>query len=137
MTFTQRVRRNQLLVALAVALGFVIQVTDRVLFCNALGRPVVIDEPIVFALNALLTAMPLIALAIQAREHITPWLAGIGASAWMTWWWLQKGIAYQRNPDGSGVDIQGALIMMLAPFAITAVCLWLNQRLSHGGADVP
>ncbi|QCB38914.1 hypothetical protein E5554_14385 [Sphingobium sp. PAMC28499] len=135
MTFMQRLRRHPILIALAVTLGFVIQGADRVLFSSALGRPVAIDEPSIFVLNALFTAMPLIALAFQGRQHVVPWLAGLGVSAWLTWWWLQKGIAYQRNPDGSGVDMGGAFAMLLAPFVITAACLWLNSRLNRDRAN--
>ena len=135
MTVMQRLHRHPILIALAVALGFVVQSADEVLFSNALGRPVAIDEPTIFVVNALLTAMPLIALAFQARQHAVPWLAGLGVSTWLTWWWLQKGIAYQRNPDGSGVDMGGAIMMLLAPFAITAVCLWLNHWLTRDRAN--
>jgi hypothetical protein len=135
MTFMQRLRHHPILIALAVALGFVVQAADRVLFSNALGRSAAVDEPTIFVLNALFTAMPLIALAFQARQHVAPWLAGLGVSAWLTWWWLQKGIAYQRNPDGSGVDMGGAVMMLLAPFAITAACLWLNHLLSRNRAN--
>jgi len=125
-----RLHHHPILIALAVAVGFLVQGADRVLFSNALGRPVSIDEPVVFVLNALLTAMPLIALALQPTQQVLSWLVGLGISVWLTWWWLQKGIAYQRSPDGSGVDMGGAVVMLLAPFAITAACLWLNHRLS-------
>ena len=135
MTFMQRLRHHPILIALAVAQGFVVQSADRVLFSNALGRPFAIDEPSIFVLNALFTAMPLIALGFQVRQHVAPWLAGLGVSAWLTWWWLQKGVAYQRNPDGSGVDMGGAVLMLLAPFAITAACLWLNRWLSRDRAN--
>ncbi len=39
------------------------------------------------------------------------------------WWWLSKGIAYQKASDGSGVDIFGALIMLLSPLPISALAL--------------
>lgn len=135
MTFLQRLCRHPFLFAIAVALGFGIQVADRVVFSNALGRPFTIAEPTIFVWNALFTAMPLMALAFQTRQNVVPWLAGLGVSAWLTWWWLQKGIAYQRNPDGSGVDMGGALIMLLAPFAITVASVWLNHRLTRDGAN--
>jgi hypothetical protein len=133
MISTQRLCCHPVLIA--VALGFGIEVASRVMFSNALGRSFNIDEPIIFVLNALFTAMPLIALAFQTRQSVVPWLAGLGVSAWLTWWWLQKGIAYQRNPDGSGVDMGGAFVMLFAPFAITAACLWLNRRLTRDGAN--
>jgi hypothetical protein len=130
MTILQRLLRHPVLISLAVGVGFGVQWADNLLFSRALGRPLIIDEPGVFVWNALFTAMPLLAMALQRRQHVVAWLAGFAPSVWLTWWWLQKGIAYQRNPDGSGVDIGGALIMLVSPFAITAVCLWLNERLT-------
>jgi hypothetical protein len=135
MTFRQRLRRHPVLIAISVVVGFGVQGADRVLFSNALGRLVVIEEPIIFVLNALFTALPLIALALQARQHVAAWLAGFATSALLSWWWLQKGIAYQRNPNGSGVEMGGAITMLLAPFVITAACLWLNQLLSRQRAN--
>jgi hypothetical protein len=131
MSFLLRVSRHPILISLAVGIGIVVQWGQEVLFSRALGRPLNIDEPVVFACNALFTAMPLIALALQKRQHLLAWVVGFAPSVWLTWWWLQKGIAYQRNPDGSGVDMGGAVIMLIAPFLITAVCFWLNMRLSR------
>lgn len=131
MMLNQRLRRHPILIAIAVALGFGIEGATEILFSSALGRQIVVDEPIVFLVNALLSAMPLIALACQDRQHFAPWALGFGVSGWLAWWWTQKGIAYQRNPDGSGVDMGGAVIMLLAPFVITAACLWLNRRLDR------
>ncbi|CAA9281582.1 MAG: hypothetical protein AVDCRST_MAG93-3230 [uncultured Chloroflexia bacterium] len=135
MTLWNRVVRHSLLIALALSAGFGIQLADRVIFSRALSRPVVIEEPFIFVWNALFTAMPMIALALQARQHLLAWLTGFAASAWLTWWWLQKGIAYQLNPDGSGVDMGGAMLMLFAPFVITAACLWLNKRLFPNDAN--
>ena len=131
MTIRQRPRRHPILLGLALALGFAVQFVDTVLFSHALGKPITISEPAVWVVKALLTAMPLIALAFQARQHIVPWITGFVFSAGLTWWWLKKGIAYQRSPDGSGVDIGGAVVMLLAPFAITGVCLLLNRKLTR------
>lgn len=135
MSIVERLLRHPVLIGTALVLGFGVQGAITVLFCKALSRPISIGEPIGFVLNALLTAMPLIALALQKRQHFVLWLASLGVSTWLAWWWLQKGIAYQRNPDGSGVDMGGAMIMLLAPFAITASCLWLNQRLHRGSSN--
>jgi hypothetical protein len=129
MTFKQRLFRHPLLVTIAICTGIAIAGADAVLFNQALGRPVKIDEPIVFGINALLFALPLIALSLQGKQHVSPWLLGVGFSTSLAWWWLQKGVAYQRSPDGSGADIGGAIILLLAPFGITAVCLLLNRRL--------
>ncbi|GGE82045.1 hypothetical protein [Sphingomonas prati] len=136
MIFEYRFRRHPILVALAAVLGFGIQCAERLMFSNSLGRPIAIDEPIIFVWSALFTALPLMVLAFQARQHVLPWLAGLGVSLWLAWWWLQKGIAYQRNPDGSGVDMGGAIMMLLAPFAITVACLWLNRWLTRDAANV-
>ena len=131
MNFLLRVFRHPILISLALGIGIVVQWGQEVLFSRALGRPLTLGEPDVFAWNAFFTAMPLLALALQERQHVVAWVVGLAPSVWLTWWWLQKGIAYQRNPDGSGVDMGGAMIMLVAPFVITAVCLWLNQRLSR------
>lgn len=131
MIFWHRLRRHPILVGLALALGFAVEVLDTALFTHALGRPFTVSEPAAWVVNALLTAMPLIALAFQARQHVVPWIMGFVFSAGLRWWWLQKGIAYQRNPNGSGVDLGGAVVMLFAPFAIAGACLLLNRRLTR------
>lgn len=135
MTPKQRLFRHPLLVTIAICTGIVIAGADAVLFNQALGRPVKIDEPIVFGINALLIALPFLALSVQGKQHVAPWLLGVGFSTSLAWWWLQKGVAYQRSPDGSGVDMGGAIIMLLAPFGIMVVCLLLNQRLDSRKAN--
>jgi hypothetical protein len=135
MTLKQRLCHHPLLIAIAICIGIGIAGTSTVLFNQALGRPVVIDEPVVFGINALLIALPFLALSSQEKQHAVPWLVGLVSSASLAWWWLQKGVAYQRNPDGSGVDIGGAIIMLLSPFVITVVCLLLDRQLSSRRAN--
>ncbi len=135
MTIKERLLRHPLLIAIALSIGYGIASLDRLLFSQALGRPLEINEPVVFVVDGLLTALPFLALSLAGKQHVTPWIVGLSTSIWLTWWWLQKGIAYQRAPDGSGVDMGGALIMLLAPFLITAVCLLLNRQLGGPKAN--
>jgi hypothetical protein len=130
MTVIERIRRHSLLVAVALCIGLGIAIGERILFNHALGRPLEIDEPVAILMRGLLTAAPFLNLSLRGKQYVLPWFVGVASSGWLSWWLLQKGIAYQRNPDGSGVDMGAVVIVLLAPFAITAVCRWLNQQLS-------
>ena len=108
--------------AVALFLGYGIIAADALLFNLALNKPFSIDGA-AFVLKGLLISVPFLVLASRKNQHLIPWVLAFMFSAGVTLWWLDKGIAYQRNPDGSGVDIFGALIFLLAPFVITAACV--------------
>lgn len=137
MNLKHRLTRHWFLFLLAISIGVCITLADRVIFYKTLNRPIEVDEPDVLIVNALLTALPFLMLSARSKQHITSWIAGIIPSVGLAWWWLQKGINYQRSPDGSGVDLGGAMIMLFAPFAITGICLvidqWLREKGSSGG----
>jgi hypothetical protein len=52
-------------------------------------------------------------------------------TAALHWWWLAKGIAYQQAPDGSGVDMFGAFIMLVSPLPIAALAIALDLRIER------
>jgi hypothetical protein len=136
MRVKRRLLRHPLLIAIALCIGFGIVGADRVLFGLALGRTIELGEIDVFIVNSILTSLPFLALSFRQKQHVTPWIIGLVWSSWLAWGWLQKGVAYQRHPDGSGVDLGGALIMLFAPFFITAVCLAIDQLLNMRKANV-
>ena len=112
MTVIERIRRHPLLVALCIGLG--IAIGERILFNHALGRPLEIDEPVAILMRGLLTAAPFRNLSLRGKQYVLPWFVGVASSGWRSWWLLQKAIAYQRNPDGSGVDTGAVVFVMLA-----------------------
>lgn len=129
MTIKQRLFRHPLLFAISLFIGIGIIGVGEVLYCEALGRPIEVQEPIISAINALLTALPFLALSARGKQHLMTWTLGIIPTLWLAWWWLQKGIAYQRSPDGSGVDLGGAVLMLFSPFVITVACLIIDEQL--------
>ena len=70
-----------------------------------------------------IVAIPFIVLTGRRSAHPLPWLTALALTIGLHGWWLAKGIAYQRAPDGSGVDMFGALIMLLSPIPITLLSL--------------
>ena len=105
MTIRQRLLQHPLLIAIALCIGFGIVGADRLFFGLALSRTIELGETDVFVVNGLLTSMPFLALSLRQMQHVTPWIIGLVWSSWLAWGWLQKGVAYQRHPDGSGVDL--------------------------------
>ncbi|OWK30800.1 hypothetical protein [Sphingomonas mucosissima] len=120
------------LFALALVIGTIVSVGERVVFAISLNRAVDLSEAGVIASNAVLTAFPFFYLAVRNSVRALPWLLGIMLTLAATGWWLSKGIAYQKAPDGSGVDMFGAMIMFLAPFAITAIVGFADTRKTRG-----
>ncbi|MFC3581920.1 hypothetical protein [Sphingomonas hylomeconis] len=126
---------RSLLIGFALALGVVVSVGERAVFAASLGREIDLSEIDVLTMNMVLVAIPFLALALRSSKRLAPWAFALAATVGLRWWWLAKGIAYQRGPDGSGVDMFGALLMLLSPFAITAVALVIDrivQRRSKG-----
>lgn len=124
-----------LLIGFALALGVVFSVGERAVFAASLGREIDLSEIDILIMNMVLVAIPFLALAIQSSKRLAPWAFALAATVSLRWWWLAEGIAYQRAPDGAGVDMFGALLMLLSPFAITAVALVIDrivQRRSKG-----
>jgi len=68
-------------------------------------------------------------LAARRSGRLLPWLITFAVTAALHWWWLAKGIAYQRAPDGSGVDMLGAFIMLVSPLPLTALAMALDLRI--------
>ncbi len=111
----------------AICLGAFVVVADRLLFATMLGRPTNFSEPFVLVINGLLIAAPFAWLAYRGSTRLIPWLAGIAFTFWLHWRWLLNGVAYQRAPDGSGVPMSFALLMLVSPIFIGLACAWLNE----------
>ena len=112
-----------LLLALALAIGLAVPIAERLIFAAALHRSIDLSEPDVLAMNAVIVAIPFIVLNGRRSAHALPWLTALALTIGLHWWWLAKGIAYQRAPDGSGVDMFGALVMLVSPVPITLLAL--------------
>jgi hypothetical protein len=114
------------LILLALAIGALFSIGDHLIFAAALHRPVDLSEPDVIAVNAILAAIPFAFLAMSSSRRALPWVIVFAATVCLRWWWLSKGIAYQRASDGSGVDIGGALLMLVSPLPLTGLALAAN-----------
>lgn len=113
----------------AICLGLFVVVADRVLSAAMLGRPTNFSEPDVLVVNGLLVAAPFAWLAYRGSTRLMPWLAGIAFTFWLHWRWLLNGVAYQRAPDGSGVPMGFAFLMLVSPIFIGLACAWLDEVL--------
>ncbi len=127
----QNLSKNRGLAVVAIAIGAVVTIGHEVIFSVSLNRPFDNSELPTLLLRSLLVAVPFLLLARRASHRPLSWLLGLIPTVWLQWWWLQKGIAYQTAPDGSGVDMVGALIMVMAPFAIAVVCLIFDLLLAY------
>ncbi|MBW0143709.1 hypothetical protein [Sphingomicrobium clamense] len=76
-------------------------------------------------------SIPMMVLAFRSSSR-SPWLWSILATIVVRGWFLSLGIAYQREPDGSGVPMGAAALVMLSPFAIAAIAVamdrWINRK---------
>jgi ABC-type transport system involved in cytochrome c biogenesis permease subunit len=108
---------------MAVAIGILITFGERIVFAVALGRSIDLSEPGVFVMNTALVAIPFLLLAKRSSGRVVPWLLAIAATAWVHWWYLSMGIDYQRAPDGSGVPMFEALVVLLSPLPISLLAL--------------
>ena len=113
----------------ALAIGAMIAVAERVLFGWLLDRPLDFSDPDVLFGNALMVAVPFLILAFRGSSRVLPWLVGLAITLWIRWHALQSGVAYQRAPDGSGVDMSLALLMFVSPAFTAAVCIALDRPL--------
>ena len=120
--------RRPALFAIALSVGIIFAIAERFVFASALGRPVDLTELDVLVMNAALVSIPFLVLATRRSGRLLPWLMTLVVTAALHWWWLAKGIAYQQAPDGSGVDMFGALIMLVSPLPITALAIALDLQ---------
>ena len=118
MTKARKHLRRVALLVLAVVIGAIFPLSEQIIFAAALKRPMDLSEPDVLVMNAVLVAIPFLLLATRYSARALPWLLTFAVTAWLHWWWLSKGIAYQKAPDGSGVDMFGALIMLFSPLPL-------------------
>ena len=137
MEFVRKFTNHPFLTAAALCIGVAVVVADTVLFSRMLERPLDLSEPVVLLVNALLTAVPFLWLAYRGSHRWLPWVVGLGLTLWLWWRWLQAGVAYQRAPDGSGVDMAFAFLMLISPLLIGAVCVWIDEVLKRRAAANP
>ena len=112
-----------------MAIGIALVLGEQFVFGAALGRPVDLGEIDVLAVNAGLVSIPFLILAARSSTRLVPWVMTFLVTVALHWWWLAKGIAYQKAPDGSGVDMFGALVMLISPLPLAALAIGLDLAL--------
>lgn len=117
------------LMTCALAIGAIIAVAERALFDWLLDRPLDFSQPDALLGNTFMVALPFLILAFRGSNRVLPWLVGLAITLWIRWHALQSGVAYQRGPDGSGVDMGLALLMLVSPAFIAAVCIAIDRPL--------
>lgn len=128
-------RMRPALLLIALALGAAFTITSRLIFAGALNRVPDFGEVDGLISNSVITAAPFVLLACRRSLNILPWLIAITLTAALNWWWISKGIDYQRAPDGSGVDFAGAFMMFASPIPIAAISLGVDALIEWVRAD--
>lgn len=123
MTEDQQPRSRRALFALAIAIGTVFTLGERLIFAATLERPIDLMEPDVLVMNTLLVAVPFLLLAKRSSARALPWLVALAVTGWVRWWYLSMGIEYQKAPDGSGVPMFEAMVMLISPLPISALAV--------------
>lgn len=137
MKFVGKFANHPFLTGAALCIGVAVVVADTVLFSRMLERPPDLSEPDVLFIKALLAALPFLWLAYRGSRRWLPWAVGLGLTIWLWWRWLQAGVAYQRAPDGSGVDMAFAFIVLVSPVFIGAACVWIDEILKQRAPAKP
>lgn len=105
----------------ALTVGLLVSLGERIVFAVALDRRLDLSEFGVIIFTGVLTALPFLYLALQASSRVVLWALALTLTMLAVAWQLSKGIAYQKAPDGSGIDLSVAVLMLFSPFAITAI----------------
>jgi hypothetical protein len=116
---------------LAIAIGTFLSIGGRIIFVAALERPFEIGDLNGVAATAAIAAIPFLVLAKRSSARLLPWLLSFALTCWVHWWWVSKGIAYQKAPDGSGVDFVAVLIVLLSPLPITGLAVAADKILQR------
>ena len=127
MKFVRKLLANPALTFAALIFGAFVEIGGNVTFEALLGRALDAHPgPISLVINVILTAFPFLWLAYRSSARLLPWLVGIVLTLWLHWSFLQDGLAYRRSGDTSGVDLAFGLLMLVAPFFIGALCVWID-----------
>ena len=126
MQFVRRLFAKPALLAAAIIFGAFMVIADVTLFGALLGRKSEFPASDILVVRGLLAAAPFLWLAYIGSTRLLPWLSGIALTLWLWWRFLQDGVAYRRSPDGSGVDMAFALLMLVSPVFIGALCVWID-----------
>src|SRR3954470_20444218 len=113
------------LLAAALAIGVFVVAADAILFSALTGRPLSFASD-VEPVNAIIVAIPYLALALSGARRALPWLVGLALTLSLWGYYLYEGVSYQWHPDGSGTDIGLGLIMLASPLFISAVVLAIH-----------
>jgi len=121
-------RHRAPLLAAAFGIGATIEIATQVFLSHYEGVDANADAaPGVFA-SVCFYALPFIALSFKTRQHLIPWLFGAVVMAWLARLYVQEAVAYQRNPDGSGVG-SAAMLFGMAPLLLAPLCVSLSYGL--------
>ncbi|MFM5894051.1 MAG: hypothetical protein ACKOQM_06410 [Novosphingobium sp.] len=102
------------------------------IFAFALRRQLdLIDEVDSIVMNAVLVTIPFFVLALRSFSHRASWVTTFALTALIHGWWMSKGIAYQQASDGSGIDMSGALLMLVSPLPIALFAFALDSAIQR------
>jgi hypothetical protein len=107
-----------------------------ILFSLLTGRPLAYSSD-VEPVQAIIAAIPYLALAIAGAGRMRPWLVGLSLTLFLWGFLLYDGVSAQWHPDGSGANIGLGLIMLASPFFITPIVLGVHAAQQRALARQP
>lgn len=114
------------LVLAALGIGAAVVAAEDLLFSLLTGRPLSFAAD-VQPVSALFVALPFLVLAITGARTRLPWLVGLALTLGLWGYFLNAGVSYQWHPDGSGVNIGLAFIMLASPLVFTPILLAVHM----------
>lgn len=126
MSFLRPLTAKPALTAAALVFAAFVVIADVVLFGVLLKREPDFSDTAGLIVRGALVAAPFLWLAYRGSTRLLPWLVGIVLTLGLWWRFLQAGVAYQRAPDGSGVDMAFGLLMLISPALIGVFCVWID-----------
>jgi hypothetical protein len=129
-----KIADKRVLMTFALAIGAVIAVAERVLFGWLLDRPPDFSGPDALIGTVFIVAIPFLVLALRGSNRVLPWLVALAITLLIRWHALQMGVAYQRAPDGSGVDMGLGLLMLVSPAFVVAVCVAIDRPIRRSAS---
>lgn len=129
MNLFPKLGHERVLTTLALGVGALVAVAESALFGWLLDRPIGFPALDALLMNTILVAVPFLLLSSRGSTRLLPWIAGLAVTLWLRWHALQQGVAYQRAPDGSGVDMGLGLLMLVSPAFIAVICIAIDEML--------
>ena len=83
-----------------------------------------------------IVATPYVVLALLRVRRLLPWAVALVLTLSLWGYWLYSTVSFSLHPDGSGVDMGGALLLLASPLVISAVAVAIHFAQQDARADI-